>query len=87
MATASADRTVRLWSLNPDYECQKFVTLKSHEDVVNCVEFHPMGLHVASGSHDLTWRLWDLEKKKNCSCRKVMQDPSIACLSNKTGAY
>ena len=64
IATASADKSVRLWSLNPEYECQKFVTLKTHEDIVNCVEFHPMGLHIASGSHDLTWRLWDIEKKK-----------------------
>jgi U4/U6 small nuclear ribonucleoprotein PRP4 len=23
-----------------------------------------MGSHVASGSHDRTWRLWDLAKKK-----------------------
>jgi len=23
-----------------------------------------MGVHVASGSHDKTWRLWDIEHKK-----------------------
>jgi U4/U6 small nuclear ribonucleoprotein PRP4 len=38
--------------------------LKSHDDIVNAVEFHPMGRHIASGSHDKTWRLWDIELKK-----------------------
>lgn len=64
IATASADRSVKLWSLNPDYEFQLSVNLKSHEDIVNTVEFHPMGVHVASGSHDKTWRFWDIEHKK-----------------------
>lgn len=64
IATASADKTVRLWSLNPEYEFQKCLTLEAHEDTVNSVEFHPMGLHIASGSHDRTWRLWDIETKK-----------------------
>lgn len=63
LATASADCSVRLWSLNPEYEDQKSVTLTGHEDICNSVEFHPMGVHVASGSHDKTWRLWDIEKK------------------------
>ena len=65
LATASADRTVKLWSLNPEYEFQKSLDLKGHEDIVNCVDFQPMGLHLASGSHDRTWRLWDIEKKKD----------------------
>jgi U4/U6 small nuclear ribonucleoprotein PRP4 len=64
IATASADKSVKLWSLNPELEFQKSVSLTSHEDTVNSVEFHPMGVHVASGSHDKTWRFWDIEKKK-----------------------
>ena len=64
MATASADRTVRLWTLNPEYELQKSVELKGHEDTVNYVEYHPMGQHIASSSHDHTWRLWDIETQK-----------------------
>ena len=60
IATASADKTVRIWSMNPEYDFQKSVELKGHEDFVNWVEFHPMGKHIASGSSDKTWRLWDI---------------------------
>lgn len=61
LATASADRTVRLWSLSTDKQFQNCTTLSGHEDTVNYVEYHPMGKHIASSSHDHTWRLWDLE--------------------------
>ena len=64
MATCSADCSVRLWSLNPEYEFQRSVELKGHEDNVNHVDFHPMGRHLASTSNDKTWRLWDIEAKK-----------------------
>jgi WD40 repeat protein len=43
IATCSADSSVRLWSLNPEYEFQKSLLLSGHDDVVNHVEFHPMG--------------------------------------------
>lgn len=81
IATASADRSVRLWSLNPDYEQQKSVMLpKTHLDIVNCVGFHPMGYHLASGSHDKTWRLWDLETKKELIVQEGHAGP-IYCMS------
>lgn len=64
LATSSADFTVRLWSLNPEYEFQKSIVLNGHEDCVNQVDFHPLGKHIASTSNDKTWRLWDIESKK-----------------------
>ena len=64
LATASADCTVRLWSCNPEYEEQKSIVLRGHEDTVNWVEFHPMGKHIGTASNDKTWRLWDIEYKK-----------------------
>ena len=64
LATASADSTVRLWTLDTSFEMQHSITLRGHEDTANYVEFHPMGKHLASSSHDRTWRLWDLETKQ-----------------------
>ncbi len=70
IATASADCTVRLWSLlRGEGETQKQLVLRardgdegtSHRERANFVRFHPMGKHVASSSHDKTWKLWDLE--------------------------
>ena len=65
VATCSADGTVKLWSLNPDYEFQKSVDLKGHDECVHNVDFHPMGQHIASSSADKTWRLWDITTKKD----------------------
>ena len=64
VATCSGDTTVRLWSCNPEYEEQKSLVLRGHEDRVNNVAFHPQGALLASSSHDKTWRLWDIERKK-----------------------
>jgi len=64
IATASSDGLVKLWSLKLDWQQQKSANFKGHEDRVNMVDFHPMGKVIASTSHDKTWRLWDIETKK-----------------------
>lgn len=76
VATASADNTIRLWSLNPDFEFQKCTIFNGHEDRVNHVEFHPMGKYIASSSHDKTLRLWDIEKKKEI----LVQEGHVAAI-------
>jgi U4/U6 small nuclear ribonucleoprotein PRP4 len=38
--------------------------LRGHEDTVNFIEYHPMGHHLVSSSHDKTWRMWDIETEK-----------------------
>lgn len=86
IATASADSTVKLWSLNPEYEDQKCVTLKGHDDICNSVEFHPMGVHVASGSHDKTWRFWDIEKKKELMVQEGHAGPIYSMSFHQDGS-
>lgn len=70
IATASADTRVRLWTLNQEYGNQKSIIFKGHEDRANYVEFHPMGAHIASSSHDETWRFWDIETQKELLCQE-----------------
>ena len=64
IATGSADSSVRVWSLNPELEFQQSIVLGKHEERVNCVAYHPLGHYLATSSDDKTWRLWNIELKK-----------------------
>ncbi|KAK1839639.1 vegetative incompatibility protein het-e-1 [Colletotrichum chrysophilum] len=56
VASASYDRTVRLWNAGTGALQQ---TLEGHTASVNAVAFSPDGQVVASASYDKTVRLWD----------------------------
>ncbi|WP_026734397.1 eIF2A-related protein [Fischerella sp. PCC 9605] len=59
IATASDDRTARLWNLNG-----KLITeFKGHQNSVNSVSFSPDGNTIATASLDGTARLWNLNGK------------------------
>ncbi|NET05762.1 MAG: hypothetical protein F6K16_13870 [Symploca sp. SIO2B6] len=60
IATASADKTAKLWSL----EGKKLLTLSGHKNWVNSVSFSPDGKLLATASADKTAKLWSLEGKE-----------------------
>jgi hypothetical protein len=57
LASASADKTVRLWDVASR---QPLATLSGHENIVWSVAFSPDGKVLASASADNTVRLWDV---------------------------
>ncbi len=61
LASASEDRTVRLWDTKTAEEKQ---VLKGHGDSVGAVAFSPDGTMLASASLDRTVRLWDAKAGK-----------------------
>ncbi|MGB7440713.1 MAG: hypothetical protein WA919_06565 [Coleofasciculaceae cyanobacterium] len=60
LASASADNTIKLWSLNGE----EINTLDSHNDYVWDVNFSPDGKMLASASADNTIKLWSLDGKE-----------------------
>jgi WD40 repeat protein/tetratricopeptide (TPR) repeat protein/DNA replication protein DnaC len=59
IATASDDKTARLWDLRGKL-IQEF---KGHREGVSSVSFSPDGKYIATASDDKTARLWDLRGK------------------------
>ncbi len=58
IASASADKTIKLWSR--DGKLQK--TLKAHTDKVSRISFSSDGKYLASASHDHTVKIWNLQQ-------------------------
>ncbi|HEY9604661.1 MAG TPA: WD40 repeat domain-containing protein [Allocoleopsis sp.] len=73
LASASADRTVQIWSVDG----KLLSTLKGHSDSVFSVSFSPDGQTIASASRDGTVKLWN----KNGSLLKTLKGHTKMVLS------
>jgi WD40 repeat protein len=61
VATASNDRTVRLWNATTG---QEIIAIYGHENWVRSVDFSPDGTRVVTAAWDSTARLWDLATRQ-----------------------
>lgn len=71
MATASFDKTVRIWDLRTGTEIAK---LDEHTEPIRTIAFSPDGTLLASGSEDRTIRIWDAIKGKRLAVLKGHED-------------
>jgi len=60
IATASRDKTVKLWSDRG----KEIITLRGHQEEVFGVSFSPDGKIIATASNDKTVKLWNLEGRE-----------------------
>lgn len=70
LASASEDRTIKLWDILGG---QQLKTLIGHKDAVFSVLFSPDGQTLLSGSLDGTIKVWDI---RTGQCRKTLQGHS-----------
>jgi len=78
IVTCAVDQDIKLWPLPDENQLDTkstsgkieipvvsaLATLRGHEDRCCRVAFHPSGLFIGSTSFDKTWRLWDVETRK-----------------------
>ena len=61
VATASRDKSAKLWEMNTGREVRSFL---GHEATVTSIEFTSDGKYLISGSNDKTVRIWDVYSGK-----------------------
>jgi len=84
LASAGSDAEILLWNLENGDE--PLATITGHEERVNRVVFHPQGQLLGSTSHDATWRLWDVEKKKEILLQEGHSRPTYGIAFHPDGS-
>ncbi len=60
LASASKDKTVKLWDI--ESKCE-IATLEGHKDIVTSIAFSPDNKMLATGSSDLSVIVWDVSSR------------------------
>jgi len=83
LASASLDKTIKLWNPAAQKEIRSLV---GHLDWVHCVSFSPDGRLLASGSDDKTARLWDAATGKELATLSGHRDEVLSVAFSPDGS-
>ena len=86
LASASDDRTVRIWDLGAGGGARLVKTLTGHTNYAFCVAFSPHGNVLASGSFDETVRVWEVRSGKCLRVLPAHSEPVTAVDFDRDGA-
>lgn len=82
LASASGDKTVRLWDVASG---RALATLTAHQSPVEAVAFSPDGKTLATGSNDKTIRLWDVATHRAVATLRGHNGPVYAVAFSPDG--
>lgn len=82
LATASNDRTVKLWEFESGRELG---VLEGHMAWVRAVDFSPDGQRILSASNDLTARVWDVASRRELLILQGHTGPVLAASFSPDG--
>lgn len=69
LASSAVDGTVHLWTLSGKDNEEPIASLDGHTKRVAQLAFHPSGRFLATTCFDHSWRLWDIELRKDLNER------------------
>jgi len=90
LASASADRTVKLWQMSfneGNIEGKLITSLKGHEGQVYDLDISPDGKQIISASADGTLRLWDITGVNKPVVMQMHIDKVYSCVFSNDGKY
>lgn len=84
LASASADRTIKLWDLQSDEPLQ---TLVGHTATVWAVDFSPQGDRLVSASDDFTARIWGVQSGREYQRFRQHDEPVFCARFSPDGRW
>ena len=72
--TCSREPTIKLWSLGGGNADNPLASLEGHEMSVTTIDYEAGSNRVASAGRDCMTRVWDLERQKTVTKRKISRN-------------
>lgn len=86
VVAACSDRSARVWSYPPG-SCRQLAHLSGHQQRISCIDFWKGGSQVVTGSHDLTMKIWEVERSTDQSSTSSLETIRVPSKVTALAAY